>query len=273
MDLPFSGHRHATGARVGILASLELAVIFVLACTLPGRPVLVLPEVAGSISGGGADARINLVLIHRESPDLHARQQASVTPDGRFRFEPISLDVAGHERSRSYRIYLHLDSGESDRVIWRVQLSRRKIAGPIQLSCELDRPIALGEPCRVSDPLAQPWLLAEGEHHFQRLCASCHGSDGRGGEVPRGAAPSPGPHDRAPDLTDLAARHAGHFERDEVAAWIEGRQIPSSHSRGSMPVWGERLSSEFERYAEGDELLGATLDPLVAFLEGLQRID
>ncbi len=256
-----------------MLASLELAVILFLACTLPGRPVPVLPEVTGSVSGGGADAGVTLVLIHRESPDLHARQQVPLTPDGRFRFEPISLDVAGHEFSRSYRIYLHLHSSESDRVIWRAQLSRREIAGPIQLACALDRPIALGEPCRVADPLAQPWLLADGERHFQRLCASCHGSDGRGGEVPRGAASSSGIHARAPDLTDLAARHAGRFERDEVAAWIEGRQIPPSHSRGSMPVWGERLSNEFERYAEGDELLGATLDPLVAFLEGLQQID
>jgi hypothetical protein len=38
-----------------------------------------------------------------------------------------------------------------------------------------------------------------------------------------------------------------------------------------MPVWGERLSIAFAGYAEGDELIGATLDPLVAYLESLQE--
>lgn len=37
-----------------------------------------------------------------------------------------------------------------------------------------------------------------------------------------------------------------------------------------MPVWGERLSNAFAGYVEGDELIGATLDPLVAYLESLQ---
>ena len=40
-----------------------------------------------------------------------------------------------------------------------------------------------------------------------------------------------------------------------------------------MPVWGERLSEEFERYAEGDELIGATLDPVLAYLESIQISD
>ena len=48
-----------------------------IACTLPGRPVRVLPEVVGAIVGGTleADADVLLVVMHRESPSLHARQQ------------------------------------------------------------------------------------------------------------------------------------------------------------------------------------------------------
>jgi hypothetical protein len=38
-----------------------------------------------------------------------------------------------------------------------------------------------------------------------------------------------------------------------------------------MPIWGERLSAEYERYAEGDALIGATLDPVLAYLESLQE--
>jgi len=38
-----------------------------------------------------------------------------------------------------------------------------------------------------------------------------------------------------------------------------------------MPVWGEVLSAEFKRYPDGDELIGATLGPLVVYLESIQN--
>lgn len=248
-----------------------VALGFGLACTLPGRPVVVLPEVEGRIEDGGLDpeARLQLVVMHRESPSLHARQEISVAPDGRFRFEPVLLDVAGREFSKHYRIYLHLRSGQSDRVLWRADRPRVDASAPIPLDCDLERPVALGEACRVRDPLRQPWLVAEGEKSFERLCARCHGSDGRGIR-PSSADGDAATDRRPPDLTGIAARHGGRFDRDRVAAWIEGRSLSANHARGGMPVWGERLSNAFQRYAEGDELIGATLDPIVAFLESLQ---
>ena len=211
-----------------------------------------------------------LVVIHRDTPALHARQEAALASDGRFRFEPVFLDVAGHEFSKRYRVYLHLRSGGSDRVIWRAELSRLADEAPIPLACDLARPVALGEVCRVTDPLGQPWLLAAGKSHFERLCARCHGADGTGAGASAAPRDAPEPA-RPPDLTRIAERQGGRFEHDRVAAWIEGRSLSASHARGGMPVWGERLSNQFERYAEGDELIGATLDPIVAYLESLQR--
>ena len=40
-----------------------------------------------------------------------------------------------------------------------------------------------------------------------------------------------------------------------------------------MPIWGEVLSVEYERYSDGEALIGAALDPLVSYLESLQRKD
>lgn len=247
-----------------------LALAFAFACALPGRPTEVLPALSGRIAGAAipADARLRLVVMHRETPSLHARREIAVDPDGRFRFAPIQLEVAGHEFSKHYRVYLHLRSGDADRVIWRADVSRVDAPRPIPIDCDLARPAVLGEVCRVRDPLRQPWLLAEGASTFDRLCADCHGVDGRGAEA-RGEREHPEP--APPDLTRIAARAGGRFDPDRVAAWIEGRSLSAGHSRGDMPVWGERLSIEFSRYAEGDELIGATLDPLLAHLESLQE--
>ena len=76
-----------------------------------------------------------------------------------------------------------------------------------------------------------------------------------------------------PDLSEIAARRNGRFDRAEVAEWIEGRTSRATHGTRRMPVRGEVLSAEFERYSDGDELIGATLDPLVVYLESLQRSD
>lgn len=242
-----------------------------LACAWPGRPVPVLPEIFGEIAGGTAapDAQLRLVVMHRETPSLHARQEVAVGPSGDFRFDPVFLEVAGREFSKHYRVYLHLQTGSSDRVLWRADVSRLEAPRPIALDCDLARPVALGEVCRVRDPVRQPWLIAEGKKSFDRLCARCHGANGRSADPPL-AADEDAATVVPPDLTRIAARQGGRFDPDRVAAWIEGRSLPANHSRSGMPVWGERLSNAFAGYVEGDELIGATLDPLVAYLESLQ---
>ncbi len=254
-----------------IATALACSLGVALACAWPGQSVPVLPEILGAVDAGatGSDARLLLVVMHRETPSLHAREEIAVGRDGDFRFAPVFLDVAGHEFSKHYRVYLHLREDDSDRVIWRADISRLEATLPISLDCELARPVALGEVCRVRDPVRQRWLIAEGKKSFDRLCARCHGADGRGNDASP-AADEDAATVAPPDLTRIAARHGGRLDHDRVAAWIEGRSLSANHARNGMPVWGERLSNAFARYAEGDELIGATLDPLVAFLESLQ---
>lgn len=262
---------------VGVVALAGWALATCTGCALPGKLYRVAPGISGTFSGISSDpssdsapsreARLRLVVLHRESKQLHQQQTVGLAPDGRFRFEPTRLAIAGHEFSKFYRLYLHLEQDGRDVVVWRAQLSRLALEGELELRCDADRPLALGQVCRVEDPLEQPWLLAEGRRSFDRLCARCHGAGGR----PDPSRLAPSLTAPPPDLRTLAERRGGRFERDWVARRIEGRTLSEGHRGGAMPVWGERLSSEFERFAEGDDLIGATLDPLVAYLASIQR--
>jgi len=271
--LPLRGMSARIRLRRTLAALLALSAIAA-ACAFPGRLYQVAPAISGTLRGTGLPStggRLVLVLLHRESPSLHERLSQPLRADRRFAFEPISLAVAGHEFSKFYRVYLHLRDGDWNRVVWRAQFSRYEVAGPITLDCDLDRPIEQGQPCQVSQPTAHPWLVSEGKRTYERLCAGCHGREGRGDAPATGAAEGPPP--ALLDLTRIAERRGGRFDRVEIAEWIEGRKLPPSHGTRTMPIWDERLSSEFERYTEGDELIGATLDPVMAYLEVLQRRD
>jgi hypothetical protein len=250
---------------------LAITVCLVLGCAMPGRLYPVAPAISGRLQGadhGIDNARLVLRIIQRESAVLHATEERPLPGDGRFSFEAIELEVAGHEYSKVYRIFLSIRGDDRDRVVWRAELSRLQLAGPIRLDCDLSRPPTQGQPCWVRDPLQQPWLVADGRRTYQRLCVDCHGSVGQGRNPG-----TLGPEDLPPDLRTIARRRGGHFERAEITEWIEGRSAPEQHGSRVMPVWGERLSVDYERYAEGDQLIGATLDPLVVYLESLQDSD
>jgi hypothetical protein len=251
-------------------------------CAIPGRLYEVAPAISGRVHGGsvskgdasGRDvskngARLMLQVANEMSADLYAREQVRLSPDGSFAFESLRLAVAGHEYNKNYRVLLRLRVDEKERVIWRAAYPRRALAGAVALDCDLDRPVEHGQPCWVRDPLQHPWLIAEGERTYRRLCASCHGIDGSG-EVAPAKTPDGSP---AADLRKIAARHGGRFDRAAVTEWIEGRSSPTSHGTRRMPIWGERLSSEYERYADSQALIAATIDPLVVYLESLQQTD
>lgn len=251
------------GPGPGLLAIATL----VLACLVPGRLEPVAPEISGRVVSSSAlpeEARLVLVVRHRENPTLFARRGEAPGRDGIFAFPPLDLDRAGREYSKVYRVLLRLEQPTGDRVIWRTLLARRLAGRAIELDCVLDRPPAQGQPCQVRDPLSHDWLLAEGQRTYWRLCADCHPLPGAPAVAWDRSTPPP------PDLARIAARRGGRFDRAEIAEWIEGRDTPRAHLESGMPVWGERLSDEYRRYAEGDELIGATLDPLLAYLEWLQ---
>jgi len=249
-------------------------VAIVVGCAVPGRLYEVAPPVSGRLHASDAPVdggSLRLRVVHVESADLHSHEQASTSAGGDFSFDPMELEVAGHEYSKNYRLFLHYRSQGSDgedvnRVIWRVQFSRRALVGQVELDCDLDRLVEHGQPCWVRNPLEHPWLAQQGERTYRRLCVSCHGIDGRGvvgTDEPSGGAP--------PDLRTIARRNGGRFDRIAVSEWIEGRWLPSEHGNRQMPIWGDRLSAKYDRFKDGEGLVGAALGPLVVYLESIQE--
>ncbi len=101
-----------------------------------------------------------------------------------------------------------------------------------------------------------------GQGLYERLCATCHGVDGRGGGEYANLLSVP-----PPDLTGIAARRDGAFPRDEIVSLIDGRLTPRAHGSAEMPVWGRRLRAG-DLEAEGE--LGGEIYLLVSYLETLQ---
>lgn len=248
-------------------AFLLLLPLLASSCAVPGRLYRIAPEIRGTIVGTpGPDAALRLSVQNRDVPTLFDLSSRPLAQDAHFRFEPRQHAIAGREYGKIYRVFLRYESGETSRVLWRGEFSRRAISVPIELDCDLARPPRLGQPCRVREPLRHAWLITNGERAFDRLCQRCHRPE------PLGPVASAGPIDpRPPRLEAIAARHPDGFDRDRVAEWIEGTQIPREHGTRSMPVWGERLSAVYSAYPNTDELVGATLDPIVVYLMSIQE--
>lgn len=91
----------------------------------------------------------------------------------------------------------------------------------------------------------------QGQKLYNRYCASCHGTNGKG-EGPVGKMLTP----PASDLTQIAMRNGGRFPFYEVMQVINGRTpssqqtdaslpgLPKAHGEAAMPVWGEIFSRE-----------------------------
>jgi mono/diheme cytochrome c family protein len=80
-----------------------------------------------------------------------------------------------------------------------------------------------------------------GRDVYLRYCASCHGSDARGG------GPVAATLRQAPsDLTTLARRSGGRFDESYVMSTIDGRRAVAEHGVREMPVWGAVFEKEHE---------------------------
>jgi mono/diheme cytochrome c family protein len=111
---------------------------------------------------------------------------------------------------------------------------------------------------------ATPAFLGDslvGKDSFEAYCASCHGSDGRGGgPVARALRGAPA------DLTALASRNREVFPRDRVRATLTGvGRTVSAHGTTEMPIWGPLF-----RAFESDARARVRIDNLVTYLETLQ---
>lgn len=109
-----------------------------------------------------------------------------------------------------------------------------------------------------------------GQREFQRSCASCHGTGGKGDGVLV-------PHLRRspPDLTQLARNNQGVFPFQRLYEVIDGDKLPA-HGTRDMPVWGLQYRVEDAEYYSDS---GLTYDPqalararILGLLEYLNRI-
>lgn len=108
---------------------------------------------------------------------------------------------------------------------------------------------------------------ATGALLYARLCASCHGTDGRG-DGPLAATLKRPPS----DLTTLAKRNGGRYDEAAVMAVIDGRRDVAEHGPRDMPVWGAVFFSEEETKGHGWPEYTALLHgrALVDYLRTLQ---
>jgi mono/diheme cytochrome c family protein len=86
-----------------------------------------------------------------------------------------------------------------------------------------------------------PPRTVSGKLLYERHCASCHGTEGRG-DGPAAEARDP----RPADLTRLQARLGGSYSMDQLMRAIDGRRTVRAHGTSAMPVWGRLFEEELK---------------------------
>jgi len=82
-----------------------------------------------------------------------------------------------------------------------------------------------------------------GAYEYYRLCAVCHGEEGRGGGPMSRMLKTP-----PPNLTLLAKNNGGHFPFLRVLEMIDGRNMLEVHGSREMPVWGKILTKDYDQF-------------------------
>lgn len=98
-------------------------------------------------------------------------------------------------------------------------------------------------------------------------CASCHGSDARGGGPVAEMLTVP-----PPDLSRLRDPEEKGFPAERVRRAIDGRSQIAAHGKREMPVWGLSFQvAGLDRNQEPE--VAERLDRLVDYLRSIQRAD
>ena len=118
-----------------------------------------------------------------------------------------------------------------------------------------------------ADPPGYDPVLAElGAPLFQRCCASCHGTGGRGDGPVAASLRS-----RPADLTAIAKQRGGEFTTGEVSQFIDGRFAVPAHGSREMPVWGERFGADVPEAGLGESIARGNIASLVEYLKSIQQ--
>jgi mono/diheme cytochrome c family protein len=131
---------------------------------------------------------------------------------------------------------------------------------PDQLPILLTTGMAFLASACATSTLEQP----SGERVFATHCASCHGTMGEGdGPV------APAISVAVPNLRALNQRYGGAFPADEVARYIDGRDLPDAHGERQMPVWGDVFEAT-ENIVSGAEAPATRIAALLEHLRAIQ---
>ena len=112
-----------------------------------------------------------------------------------------------------------------------------------------------------------PQPVEVGRAFFDGNCVACHGADGRGGPAAAGLARP------VPDLSRIAARNGGVFDRNAVMSTIDGyyRRADPNHP---MPEFGATMEGRLVMVETEPGVFTPTPEVLVGlvdYLQGLQR--
>jgi len=106
--------------------------------------------------------------------------------------------------------------------------------------------------------------VGDGEALFGRMCASCHGPEGKGdGTAGKSLAMPPA------NLTQVGRGTGGVFPFNDVAKAIDGRQLQAHGS--DMPIWGDIFAREFRADTGPDLLVQRRIHELTRYVETLQE--
>lgn len=104
-----------------------------------------------------------------------------------------------------------------------------------------------------------------GRQEFNIYCVPCHGESAKGDGVAAAAL-----KDKPADLTLIAARRGGKFDKEVVAEIIDGRQDMPAHGSREMPIWGDHLGADAVDQGDAESLTQGRVALLVAYLETIQ---
>ena len=155
----------------------------------------------------------------------------------------------------------HKSERNSKHRLWRGTV----LAAPLGslLAC-LPSPAASATPQQASEKTKPEPLIysVKGPELFRVYCATCHGSDAKGGGPMASSLKT-----TVPDLTVLARKNQGQFPTQRVRKVIAGDQLPPSHGSGEMPVWGPI----FHQIENDQDLGNVRLENLVKYLQSIQQ--